>query len=109
MLMTIRLRCETVTKYIMPAVRGLIAKTLVEEYGFSQSSAAKMLGLTQAAVSYYISSKRGYTMSKKLEGNTKVMEIIKSISKKLAETGGSKKVDLNLCDICRMLYENTGH
>jgi len=103
--MAVKLRCETVTKYIMPAVRGLIAKTLIEEYGFSQSGAAKALGISQAAVSYYVSSKRGYTMSGKLEKNKMVMETIRALARKVAETKGSKKVELNLCDICKMLNE----
>jgi len=101
--MAVKLRCERVTKYVMPAVRGLIAKTLIEEYGFSQSSAAKVLGISQAAVSYYISSKRGYMMSKKLEKNKMVMEAIRGLARKVAETKGSKEVELNLCDICNML------
>jgi predicted transcriptional regulator len=104
--MAVKLRCERVTKYIMPAVRGLIAKTLIEEYGFSQSSAAKALGISQAAVSYYISLKRGYRMSKKLEKNKMIMEAIRGLARKIAETKGSKKVNLNLCDICSILNEN---
>ncbi len=49
-MMIVKSRCESVTRYIIPAIRGLIAKSLVEEYGFSQSHVAKMLGITQAAV-----------------------------------------------------------
>ncbi|MCX8188731.1 MAG: XRE family transcriptional regulator [Nitrososphaeria archaeon] len=96
-------RCESVTRYIIPAVRGLIAKSLVEKYGFSQSDAARMLGITQAAVSYYISSKRGSKVSKKLEENSMVMEIIMSMTKKIAETKGSEKADIDLCEICKIL------
>lgn len=105
MFMTIKLRCESIAKYVMPSVRGLIAKTLVEEYGFSQSDAAKKLGISQAAVSYYISSKRGYMMGKKLKNNIKIMEIIQSLTKKIVETKRPEKVDLDLCDICRTLNE----
>lgn len=96
-------RCESVTRYIIPAVRGLIAKSLVKEHGFSQSHAAKMLGITQAAVSYYISSKRGSKISKKLEENKNAMDIIRAMAKRIAETKDLEKIDLNLCDICKIL------
>ncbi|MEM2950053.1 MAG: XRE family transcriptional regulator [Nitrososphaeria archaeon] len=102
-MMIVKSRCESVTRYIIPAIRGLIAKSLVEEHGFSQSHAAKMLGITQAAVSYYISSKRGSKVSKKLKEDKKVMEIIKTMAKKIAETKDSGEIDLNLCDICKIL------
>ncbi|MEM1986464.1 MAG: transcriptional regulator [Candidatus Micrarchaeia archaeon] len=107
-MMIVKSRCESVTRYIIPAIRGLIAKSLVEEYGFSQSHVAKMLGITQAAVSYYISSKRGSKISKKLEDDKKVMDMIKAIAKKIAEKKDLEKVDLNLCDICKILDDYVG-
>jgi hypothetical protein len=99
----IKSRCETVSKYILPAVRGLIARSLVEEYGFTQSYAAKVLGITQAAISYYVSSKRGRKMSKKLENNKEVMSVIKYIAERIADAKDSGKIDLNLCDVCKAL------
>lgn len=101
--MIIKSRCESVTRYIIPAVRGLIAKSLVEEYGFSQSYVAKMLGVTQAAVNYYISAKRGRKISKKLKDDKKVMDMIMAMAKKIAETRGLEKANIDLCDICKIL------
>jgi len=50
---------EIEVRYIIPAIRGKLAHVLVEERGVSQKQAAKILGLTEAAISQYINGKRG--------------------------------------------------
>ena len=102
-MMVARPKCERTTKYILPTVRGLIAKDLVEEYGFSQSHAAKMLGISQAAVSQYISSKRGGKLTKKLMNNKEVKKMIGLTAGKIADAKNPKKVDLDLCSICSVV------
>ncbi|MCX8178586.1 MAG: hypothetical protein N3D75_02015 [Candidatus Aenigmarchaeota archaeon] len=48
--------CETASKYIIPAIRANIAKTLTKNR-YTQKSIAKILGITQPAVSKYLSEK----------------------------------------------------
>jgi len=50
---------ELASKSVIPAIRALIVKRLVEEYGMTQQQAAKLLGVTQPAVSKYLHQKRG--------------------------------------------------
>ena len=102
-MMVVRPKCERATKYILPTIRGLIAKDLVKEHGFSQSHAAKVLGITQAAVSQYISSKRGGKLTKKLLANKEIIKIIGSEAGKIADVKNSKKVELDLCGICSLV------
>ncbi|MGD0329490.1 MAG: Fis family transcriptional regulator [Nitrososphaeria archaeon] len=102
--MVVRPKCERATKYILPTIRGLIAKELVEEHGFSQSHAAKVLGITQAAVSQYISSKRGGKLTKKLLANKEIIKIIGSEAGKIADAKKSKKVEVDLCGICTLVF-----
>ncbi|MAH33170.1 transcriptional regulator [archaeon] len=45
--------------YIMPALRREIAKSLIKDFNFTQKQVAEYMGLTEAAVSQYLSSKRG--------------------------------------------------
>jgi len=45
----------------------MVAKELMETYSFSQNEVAEKLGITQAAVSHYINSKRGAVMMTELE------------------------------------------
>jgi predicted transcriptional regulator len=51
--------CESVARYILPLYRAFVAKELIEKHGYTQVKAAKKLGTTQAAISQYITSKRG--------------------------------------------------
>jgi len=50
---------ELTSKSVIPAIRALIVKRLVEEHGMTQQEAAKLLGVTQPAVSKYLHQKRG--------------------------------------------------
>jgi predicted transcriptional regulator len=50
---------ELTSKSVIPAIRALVVKRLVEEHGMTQQEAAKLLGVTQPAVSKYLHQKRG--------------------------------------------------
>lgn len=50
---------ELASKSVIPAIRALIVKRLVEVHGMTQQQAAKLLGVTQPAVSKYLHEKRG--------------------------------------------------
>lgn len=44
--------------YIIPALRRELAKVLTTEHNLSQKEVAKLLGVTEAAISQYIKAKR---------------------------------------------------
>ena len=72
--------------YILPTLRKELAKCLVKHFGLSQRKAAELLGITEAAVSQYISSKRGVNMdlcSECLDEIKKSAEIIMKDSSRL--------------------------
>ncbi len=48
--------------YLLPALRREIAKSLIKKNGLSQKETAKILGITEPAISQYLSSKRGKKM-----------------------------------------------
>ena len=50
---------ELASKSVIPAIRALVVKRLVEEHNMTQQEAAKLLGVTQPAVSKYLHEKRG--------------------------------------------------
>jgi len=47
--------CEIVVKRLLPLLRALVAQELMSVYGWTQSQTAKKLGVTQPAVSSYLS------------------------------------------------------
>ena len=53
------LPCETAAKVIIPAIRAYIARELVETHELKQDDVAKILGITQSAVSKYAGHVRG--------------------------------------------------
>lgn len=55
--MKMMMPCETVTKFLLPALRTCIAKDLAEKYKFNQNKIAAILGVTQPVVSKYLSGK----------------------------------------------------
>ncbi|MBS7611596.1 transcriptional regulator [Candidatus Bathyarchaeota archaeon] len=94
--------CELSVKFILPAIRLLIAKKLIEKYNFTQTSAAKALGTTQAAISHYMHSKRGWRLAERLMKMEDVREFIEKSAEKIA-TSEIHNVDvLDVCQLCKI-------
>jgi len=77
---------ELASKSVIPALRALIVKRLVDEHGLTQQEAAKLLGVTQPAVSKYLHEKRGAAI--RLNGIKEIDEATTNIAKLVS----SKKV-----------------
>lgn len=73
---------EIESKSLIPAVRAIIAKKLSSEHSLKEDDIAKILGVTQAAVSNYVRGTRGDTqLVEKLRGVPEVMRMIDDITK----------------------------
>lgn len=95
--------CEAVLKGFLPGMKASVSKLLVNEYGFSQTEAAEKLGLTQAAVSKYLSGDYSNEI-KKLERNKLVREKSQLIAREIVEKKvGKKQVSTMVCDTCSNL------
>ena len=96
-------RCEIAVKSILPAARSLIAKKLVDVYGFSQTVAAKRMGISQPAISQYRKNIRGLGIGD-LKENAEFMDAINDITKKVAE-GSLPASGMNdeMCRLCRLV------
>jgi uncharacterized protein len=76
---------EIEAKSLIPAVRAILAKKLIKEYALKEEDVAKVLGITQAAVSNYVRGTRGDTeLISKLESVREVMRMIDDIAKDLS-------------------------
>ena len=76
---------EIESKSLIPAVRAIIAKKLSSEHYLKEDEIAKILGVTQAAVSNYVRGRRGDTqLVEKLSGVPAVMRMIDDITKDVA-------------------------
>jgi predicted transcriptional regulator len=76
---------EIEAKSLIPAVRAILAKKLIKEYTLKEEDIAKVLGITQAAVSNYVRGTRGdIELISKLESVREVMRMIDDIARDLS-------------------------
>ncbi|MEM0090426.1 MAG: transcriptional regulator [Nitrososphaerota archaeon] len=101
--------CEKFVLEIMPSVRALIAKELIEKYALSQTEVAKIIGTTRPAISQYLSAKRGSKMIRRLRTHPAVRELISRTASAIIKNGATKEsVDNMVCEICRILEHSSG-
>jgi predicted transcriptional regulator len=91
--------CETITKGFLPAIKIAIARELSGKYDLTEVQIAKNLGLTQAAVSKYLTG----NVSQKLKdvSETSVIRGMASqIAAKAAQDISKNKVSAEICNSC---------
>ena len=94
--------CEVAVKCALPSVRAMVAAELMSKHSLNQAQTAKLLGISQPAISLY---------QKKLRGNSLDLwsdpEITASVSKQAAFlANGNSDAQNNLmwfCAICKTL------
>ena len=95
--------CEVMVLDILPGVRALVARKLVEDHGFSQKVAAEKLGTTQPAISQYKRELRGSKL-RSLESSPRLIEMIDSIASKAASGRlGHEEVSTEFCSVCKFM------
>jgi predicted transcriptional regulator len=76
---------EIESKLLIPAVRAILSKEMVSEKGLKEEEVARLLGITQAAVSNYLRGTRGDNeLIAKLISQHEIMGMIKEISDDLS-------------------------
>jgi len=94
---------EIETKTLIPALRAILAKKLMETYSIQEEDISKMLGVTQAAISNYIRGTRGNPelIIKLLaikEVSEMIDEITSNLSTNMAYTPASLSKFIGLCN-----------
>ena len=94
---------EIETKTLIPALRAILAKRLIEEHSIREEEVSKLLGVTQAAISNYIRGTRGDPiLITKLLAVKEVAEMVDDICSNLASnmayTPASLSKFIGLCN-----------
>lgn len=119
--MSITPPCEISVKEILPAVRSIIAAKLVREKGLPIYEAAKLMGVTPAAVKNYMDKKRGKMLRELIENDKRMMEMISDLVDKMYNnsisdlsiyycvlcTEGKKVLKRNGIEVPNCLYETS--
>jgi len=94
--------CEVAVKSVVPAVRAVIARELIQSYGMRQNDVANLLGISQAAVSKYTRHVRGRVPE--IEGVEEIRPIITKIVDSLANRRTSRyEVVPRFCAVCILI------
>jgi len=96
--------CIIVVRYILPALRVLIARELVEKHGLSRVKAAQKMELTPAAITQYLKRVRGETAVQLVESSDEAVKIVSEMASTLAK-GEASVYDVlqNICKICQIM------
>ena len=98
------LPCEVAVRSLVPAIRSAIARELTQTHGLKQKDVARLLGVTQTAVSKYTRHVRGTVL--KIENVEEVQPTIKEIVVSLAN-GRMSKYELvtKFCVACEIIRQ----
>jgi len=92
-----------IVKYLLPAIRAKLARELVFNHNFKSKRAAQVLGLSEGAISQYLSSKRGGKGLDFLENSDEAQKVINEIIDKIIGGDFDFEEEINyLCDLCKV-------
>ncbi|MCS7116736.1 MAG: helix-turn-helix domain-containing protein [Nitrososphaerales archaeon] len=95
---------EVETRIMLPILRATVAKRLMTEQRMTQQQVAKILGLTQAAISNYIRNVRGLTFG--LEDSEGIKVATSYIVEKLLEGTDRRTIIYAFNDAVRYIKRN---
>ena len=93
--------CEIAVWYALPAIRSELAKELAKV--MSQKEISEILGITQAAVSQYVSNKRGSKIELQDDARAAIADLADDIAR--VDAGDPT---IRICEICKKIRED-GH
>ena len=98
------LPCEVGVKTVLPAVKAIMARSIVEKHGLNEKQTAELLGLSQSAVSRYVNKERGNLLA--IENATEVLTLIDQMVTHLIKEPNNKTEILKLfCQTCTAIRE----
>lgn len=97
--------CVTVVKYVLPAMRVLITKELMEKYDLRKIDVAEKMSLTPAAVTQYSKGIRGSSCVEEISGSEEIMKKISELSGVIAadDKANFESVIDNMCEVCKLI------
>jgi uncharacterized protein len=99
------LPCEVGVKTVLPAVKAIMARTIVEKHGLTEKDTAELLGLSQSAISRYKNRGRGNNLLE-IEKTIEVQVLIEQMVIFLVKEPTRKQEIMTLfCQTCKIIRE----
>jgi uncharacterized protein len=100
---------EIEAKSLIPAIRSILARKLIKEFHLKEEDVARVLGVTQAAISNYIRGTRGDTqLAAKLGAVQEIRRMVDDIARDLAAnkayTPSTMAKFVQLCNYMRYTF-----
>jgi predicted transcriptional regulator len=95
--------CEIMVQKVLPAIRAELSRAMILEYRCTQQEVADILELSRAAVSQYVSEKRGAEIN--FSEDTQ-KEIRKFASVLIKGDLSSKEKIIGMCSICSFVQRS---
>ena len=94
--------CEVAVKCALPSVRAMVANELMTNHSLKQAEAAKLLGISQPAVSLYQQKLRGNSID--LGSDAEISAMVNQHAEALVSgTHTYEDLLLSFCKICRTI------
>jgi uncharacterized protein len=99
------LPCEVGVKTVLPAVKAIMARNIVEKHGLKEKDTAELLGLSQSAISRYVNHGRGNNLLE-IEKTVEVQVLIDQMVTYLVKEPTRKhEIMLLFCQTCKTIRE----
>jgi len=93
--------CMIIVKHILPAIRVLVMKELIEKYDMRKVDASEKMELTPAAITQYLKGERGTVFLNEILQSEETMKKVSKLAETLAENDAPvESVIGQLCGIC---------
>lgn len=90
---------------MLPAVKAIMARTIIEKHGYNEKQTANLLGLSQSAVSRYVGRERGDNLLA-IENTAEVVALIDQMVISLIKEPNNRAKILELfCKTCTSIRE----
>ena len=99
------LPCEVGVQTVLPAIRAVMARTIMEKHGMREKQVAEILGLSQSAISRYTTKDRGNIIT--IENVPEVQTLIDQMIHLLLYGKPHQTTEILelLCQTCKVIRE----
>ena len=97
--------CEYSSHRVLPTIRSVLTDVLMNEADLNQTEVSEILGISQAAVSHYTSSKRGDLTI--LDSYPDVEKSIRALGREMVNGLSPRERQEKVCKLCRLMQKLT--